>query len=82
MYLKETTKRLRCMNIIDNKKKAPIPNRITIIEKGSSFTNTAFVETKETPQRLIEINAYNEAVNLPLKLAILNIPHFIKKIII
>jgi hypothetical protein len=60
---------------MDNKNKAPIPNRKTIIEKGSSFTNRAFVETKETPQKLIDINAYNEEVNLSLKFAILNIPH-------
>ena len=43
-----------------------MPKRRTIIEKGSSFSSTAFVDTNETPQKLIDISAYNEAVTFDL----------------
>jgi len=47
-----------------NKKSAPIPKRRTRSVYGSSLSNTALVETKEIPQKLIDISAYNEAANL------------------
>lgn len=62
----ETSNRLRCISNSNSKNKAPIPKRRTSNEYGSSFPSTAFVDTKETPQKLIDIVAYNDAVNFDL----------------
>ena len=62
----ETSSRLRCMSNSNSKNKDPIPNRTTSNEYGSNFPNTAFVDTKEIPQKLIDMVAYTEAVNFDL----------------